>query len=729
MKLILLNLVLAIISSFVSAYLILMKSDRRSRTVALLVIGASLWTFGYAMEMFSLGLPAKMFWAKVQLIGLTLTNVMPIFLAYFFDRGEWVNRKSIMGMSFIPIAFSVLVVTDGNSGLVFSGVALNLLQQFSPLIIEYGPATIGFMIYTYILLVVSFGFAAIHAREYSKVHWRKIVVSLILFTLPVLSSIDHNFIHGGITIDYTPVIFSVLAIFYSVFIPLDMKDWSIFPLEYASILGEMKDIVILVDKKERIKYVNPAAKRGFKKFFDADEDNIVGRSLESFIDLGLTLKDEANEIKVGDTSFDFSTFTLHDWRGRVKNWGFILRDITDRVALEKKLQILHKYATQIANSGSYNEVSSITQKALEDGLGFKEGCLLVFKEGKVDYHINWGIGDKVLRDVVSDPATVENLLKVIEPQIVPDLNDFLREIHFGEIESMKKTMVVVPIRVDGETTGFLALYDRLENQFIEEDMNLLEVFGGHVGSAIQGIRHEEALHERQEDEIRMILEGAGRVSSMVRHDLRGPLQTVKNAAFILKKSPDEITKMGPIIDRSIDYMVKIMEDLQYQDRPGTYSKARLNLNMLIKQTLVYQIIPDHITLKTDLCETPVEHFMDKIKIQRMLDNLIRNAIEAMEKGGTLTISTRKCKYGTELKISDTGLGIKDMNKLFTPFHTTKINGMGLGLISVKQTLDAHSCVLEVESELGKGTTFTIKFPEDPNYMGNSATRLSSITVT
>ncbi|MBC8463229.1 GAF domain-containing protein, partial [Candidatus Bathyarchaeota archaeon] len=380
-------------------------------------------------------------------------------------------------------------------------------------------------------------------------------------------------------------------------------------------------------------------------------------------------------------------------------------------------------------SGSYNGVASITQIALQDGLRFEEGCLLVFKEEKVEYHTNWGIGDTILKEVVSDPTSVENLLKVSEPQIVPDLNDFLREINFGEIEALEKTMVVVPIIVDGETTGFLALYDKLENRFIEEDINLLEIFGGHVGSAIQGIRHEEALHERQENEIRMILEGAGRVSSMVRHDLRGPLQTVKNAAFILKKRPDEITKMGPIINRSIDYMVKIMEDLQYQDRPGTYSKARLNLNMLIKQTLVYQIIPDHITLKTDLCETPVEHFMDKIKIQRMLDNLIRNAIEAMEKGGTLTISTRKCEYGTELKISDTGLGIKDMNKLFTPFHTTKINGMGLGLISVKQTLDAHSCMLEVESELGKGTTFTIKFPEDPNYMGNSATRLSSITVT
>ncbi len=729
MKLILLNLVLAIISGIVSAYLVLVKRDRRSKVVAFLVMGASLWASGYAMEMFSIGLPEKLFWAKFQLLGMALTNVMPIFLAYFFDRDEWVTRKSIMGLSLVPLAFLAIVATDVNSGLIFSSVSLNLVQTFHPLIIEYGPIASGFLIYTYLWLVASFGFTAFHARGHSSIHWKKIVVSVVLFMLPVLSSIDHNFLYGGTTVDYTPAIFNILAIFCSVFIPLEMRDGSIFPLEYASILGEMKDMVILVDQYERITYVNPAAKRSFKKFFGAAEDDIVGRKLGRFIEISVTLDDESNEIELGNTSFDFSSFTLRDWMGRDKSWGFILRDITDRVTIEKKLQTLHRYAVQIANSGSFGEVASITKNALKDGLGFKEGCLLVFREGEVDLHINWGIDDSIMKEVASDPATIENLLKISEPLIVPNFNDFLSDLNFREVKALKRTTVVVPIQSDRETTGLLALYDGVENQFSEDDMNLLEIFGGHVGSAIQDIRHEDALHKRQEDEIKMILEGAGRVSSMVRHDLRGPLQTVKNAVYILKTAPDKITQMDPIINKSIDYMVKILEDLQYQDQPGNYNKVTLKLNTLIQQTLDYQMIPDHIKVETDLYENPVEHLMDKIKIQRMLDNLIRNAIEAMGDGGTLTISTRKCKHGTELKISDTGSGIEDMSKLFTPFHTTKINGMGLGLISVKQTLDAHNCMLEVESEPGKGTTFTIRFPEDPDYMGNSATKLSSITTT
>ena len=117
--------------------------------------------------------------------------------------------------------------------------------------------------------------------------------------------------------------------------------------------------------------------------------------------------------------------------------------------------------------------------------------------------------------------------------------------------------------------------------------------------------------------------------------------------------------MGPIINRSIDYMVKILEDLQYQDQPNHYDKAKLNVNTLIEQVLTQLIVPDNITVKTNLCEDPVEHMLDKIKVQRMLNNLFRNAFEAMAEGGTLTISTRKCLHGTEIKVQDTGIGVED----------------------------------------------------------------------
>ena len=217
---------------------------------------------------------------------------------------------------------------------------------------------------------------------------------------------------------------------------------------------------------------------------------------------------------------------------------------------------------------------------------------------------------------------------------------------------------------------------------------------------------------------------------MVRHDLRGPLQTIRNAVHIMETRPENNGKMRPIINRSIDYMVKILEDLQYQDQPNHYEKVELSMNTLIEQVLTQLLVPENITIESNLCEHPVNHQLDKIKIQRMLNNLFRNAFEAMPDGGTLTISTRKCSHGTEVSIKDTGVGIEDTSKLFKPFHTTKINGMGLGLVSVKQTVERHGGQIIVESEKGVGTEFIIRIPEDaPGHMGMSETRLNSITTT
>ena len=329
--------------------------------------------------------------------------------------------------------------------------------------------------------------------------------------------------------------------------------------------------------------------------------------------------------------------------------------------------------------------------------------------------------------MIEKDLVIENMVGIDKPHIYASVDDFLVEVGYGVSKNQKdNTMAHIPIIVEGNVIGTLALFQNIIRTFTKDDLNMLEIFGRHIASAVFSFKQKEALIEVQAEEIKQILEGAGRVSSMVRHDLRGPLQTIRNAAHIIETKPENINKMGPIINRSIDYMVKILEDLQYQDQPNHYDKAKLNMNSLIEQVLTQLIIPDNITIERHLCETPIEHMLDKIKIQKMLNNLFRNAFEAMNEGGTLTISTRKSVHGTIIKVKDTGIGIEDITRLFKPFHTTKLNGIGLGLVSVKQTVEKHGGVIEVESEKGVGTEFTIRIPEDSDYMGMRDTRLNSI---
>lgn len=108
--------------------------------------------------------------------------------------------------------------------------------------------------------------------------------------------------------------------------------------------------------------------------------------------------------------------------------------------------------------------------------------------------------------------------------------------------------------------------------------------------------------------------------------------------------------------------------------------------------------------------------VDPLKIRRVMDNLIRNAVEAMPDGGTLKVSAMVDEGGIEIRVRDTGMGIPEglMLDLFKAFVTSKPKGMGLGLVYCKRAVEAHWGTISVESVEGEGTTFTARLPIEPN---------------
>jgi signal transduction histidine kinase len=106
--------------------------------------------------------------------------------------------------------------------------------------------------------------------------------------------------------------------------------------------------------------------------------------------------------------------------------------------------------------------------------------------------------------------------------------------------------------------------------------------------------------------------------------------------------------------------------------------------------------------------------MDREQMKQVALNLLLNAVQAMPRGGTLMLRGRNSKDGQWITISiqDSGVGIpnEDMNKLFDPFFSTKEGGIGLGLSIAHRIIDQHHGKIEVESDPGKGTLFTIWLP-------------------
>jgi two-component system NtrC family sensor kinase len=107
--------------------------------------------------------------------------------------------------------------------------------------------------------------------------------------------------------------------------------------------------------------------------------------------------------------------------------------------------------------------------------------------------------------------------------------------------------------------------------------------------------------------------------------------------------------------------------------------------------------------------------IDIHQIQQVLINLMLNAIQAMEKGGTLTLRTFLGNGGrVGVEVQDSGIGIPEshLKKIFDPFFTTKSEGTGLGLSISLKILENHGAAIDVRSEEGKGSTFTILFPAE-----------------
>jgi signal transduction histidine kinase len=135
-----------------------------------------------------------------------------------------------------------------------------------------------------------------------------------------------------------------------------------------------------------------------------------------------------------------------------------------------------------------------------------------------------------------------------------------------------------------------------------------------------------------------------------------------------------------------------------------------DINKIVESSLSLINKPDNIKLVIETDELP-KLKVDNEMLKRVFVNLATNGIQAMkETGGTLTVKTKKSADYVEVSFTDTGAGIskETMKKLFTPFFTTKAQGMGVGLALCKKFVELNEGTIEVESEETKGSTFTVK---------------------
>jgi len=218
------------------------------------------------------------------------------------------------------------------------------------------------------------------------------------------------------------------------------------------------------------------------------------------------------------------------------------------------------------------------------------------------------------------------------------------------------------------------------------------------------------------DNLNKKYEAMDEVSSMVAHDLRNPLQGIRGASFYLKKKLSQHLgqkeiEMFKTIDNCVDYSNKIVSDLLDYSRKVELAYTKTTLKGLVESSLSGTLKPNGITVTNQVSDN-FEVSVDKIKIERVFANLIKNAFDAMPNGGTLQIASERIGSHVKINFSDNGTGMSKevLAKLWKPFFTTKARGMGIGLSICKRIIEAHNGKIEVKSTPEIGTTFSIFLP-------------------
>ncbi|MDQ7053735.1 MAG: PAS domain S-box protein, partial [candidate division KSB1 bacterium] len=216
----------------------------------------------------------------------------------------------------------------------------------------------------------------------------------------------------------------------------------------------------------------------------------------------------------------------------------------------------------------------------------------------------------------------------------------------------------------------------------------------------------------------------GQMAAKVAHEIRNPLSSIMLNAELLgdeiRMAGDAISEDAEVLLKSIisevDRVAKLTEDyLQFSRLPDADPQPGDLINLI--QEVVEFIEPEAssrgIQIVSEYETNALELVFDAQQMRQVLMNILKNALEAMRRGGILTVRVQDSRKKVLIAISDTGDGIPEklQDKIFQPFYTTKDMGTGLGLAISQQVIQEHGGNIEFESEPGKGTTFYLHLPK------------------
>jgi PAS domain S-box-containing protein len=383
-----------------------------------------------------------------------------------------------------------------------------------------------------------------------------------------------------------------------------------------------------------------------------------------------------------------------DDKGRVIGYEGLNIDISERKRMEKELKEANEFLINLIE----DSVDGIIVTNMK-------GDILIFNKG----------AENILGYKAEEVVGKMNIRSIYEPGMAKEVMEKLRSPDYGGV---------------GKLTSFPILHRRKDGELIEGDLSASIIYdekGNEIASIgifkdfRERLRIERELREMQQALLQSEkLAAMGKLTSQIAHELNNPIYGIMNTLELLKTEIPPESKRRRILELSLSETQRLAEMLRNMlsfSKPEEEKRKPIKINGLVEGILLVmekQMKESNIKVETYFDEGIPEVMASTNQMRQVMLNLIKNAKEAMPKGGILTVRTSREDDKVLIRIQDTGVGIPEeiRDKIFEAFFTTKqkVKGVGLGLSVCYGIIKDHGGEIKVESEVDKGTTFTIHLP-------------------
>jgi signal transduction histidine kinase len=204
----------------------------------------------------------------------------------------------------------------------------------------------------------------------------------------------------------------------------------------------------------------------------------------------------------------------------------------------------------------------------------------------------------------------------------------------------------------------------------------------------------------------------GQMTAAIAHEIRNPLTGIRSAAQMISSAPEHSTEFAGIIEQEVMKLNEICEEFLEFSRPLALRRRDVDIEELARNLAERhkdEFDAKGVRLRLEIESEKPTIYGDVLRLEQVMRNLLLNAFQACTRGGEVHMILRKTGFSVE----DTGKGMQeaDLEKLFTPFFTTRPNGTGLGLCNVRKIVDAHDGKISVWSQVGIGSRFDVYIGE------------------